>query len=298
MKKGTAFELAVATFVKKIAPDAKVYFDHKIKDRDTGSLRQVDVWIETRIANHYPLSILISCKDYKRKLNISHIGTFINEVRSTGASTGVIYSKSGFTKPAILKAKANGLSCCRLYENQPADCPEVVLFTHYISKPTLQPRYLDSCGIEGVYSWGDLLDLGTFENRKVYDELLEDYREACKRMINEGLSSKLPSGSTFIVMYQLYNGGYLKMALDIRFRHFRGKISAHIVDGSYCLDDGKFHGKQSGPVIDTQSVHPGPGWEEIPWTDDLPPQTSIMIFGGGLPIPDQLQKLRSKRFSV
>lgn len=298
MKKGKAFELAVLAFVKKLAPDAKVCFDHKVKDRDTGSLRQVDVWIETRIANHYPLSIFVSCKDHKRKLDISDIGTFINEVRSTGASTGVIYSKSGFTKPAIHKAKTNGLSCCRLYEHQPADCPEVILFNHYVCKPTLQPRYVDSSEVKGVSTWGDLLDLRTLCDRRVYDEFLEDYWAASKRHISEGFSSKLPRGFSAKAMYRLLGGGHVTMILEVHFRYFRGKLSAHIVEGSYCLDEGRFHGKQAGPVVDTQSIHPGPGWEEIPWTDDLPSQTSIMIFGGGEPVPEQLAELRRKPLSI
>ena len=59
-KPGRKYEEAVYAFAKTLDPSAEVLFDHKMPDRDTGELRQCDVWINAKFAGHWPLSILIS----------------------------------------------------------------------------------------------------------------------------------------------------------------------------------------------------------------------------------------------
>jgi hypothetical protein len=68
--KGKDFEHAVFAMLQALGPDAKIYFDHKIPDRDTGTSRQCDAWIEGLFLDHFPIKYLISCKDKSRKLNI------------------------------------------------------------------------------------------------------------------------------------------------------------------------------------------------------------------------------------
>jgi hypothetical protein len=60
---GKAFEKAVYAFARKLDPNADVIFDAKIPDRDTGKMRQCDVWINAKFGGHWPISILVSCKD-------------------------------------------------------------------------------------------------------------------------------------------------------------------------------------------------------------------------------------------
>ena len=81
-RKGKQFEDAVHRFAKAINPEAKVFFDHHVPDREAGTPRQCDVWIETTIGNHWPIAIYVSCKDYRRKLDISHIDNFIRETQA------------------------------------------------------------------------------------------------------------------------------------------------------------------------------------------------------------------------
>ncbi len=302
MKKGKAFELAVHDFVKRLAPNAKVIFDHKVKDKDTGSYRQVDVWIETLIENHFPLSILVSCKDYKRKVDIAHIGTFINEVRSTGANTGIIYSSSGFTKTAIKKAHSNGLSCCRLYENQPADLPEVLFLTHYLVKPAFKIHFIEATGIDKtINTWGDLLDLITVGNKTVYQELVDDFTQFNKTFENElPKTTKLsfPKSQRLSLKYECSDGSNLFLYLDIIYKYFKGKIEAQIINGSYCINNRSFLGSQSGPVIDMKSSNPGPGWVEVPEPSDLNFNSCIAFLTGGLPDSEQMEKVKQKPLSI
>ncbi|MEH0021948.1 MAG: restriction endonuclease [Desulfobacter sp.] len=301
MKQGKAFELAVHDFVKRLAPNATVIFDHKVKDKDTGSYRQVDVWIETSVENHFPLSILVSCKDYKRKVDISHIGTFINEVRSTGANTGIIYSSSGFTKTAIKKARSNGLSCCRLYKNQPADFPEILFLTHYLVKPAIKIHFVEANGInKTINTWGDLLDLITVENKTVYQELVDDYTHFNKRFENDSPKTTqfgLPKSQRLSLKFECLDGSNLILYLDIIYKYYKGKTEAQIINGSYCINNRSFSGRQSGPVIDMQGSNPGPDWEEVPEPSDLN-SSCIAILKGGLPDPKQIEKLKQKPISI
>jgi hypothetical protein len=158
-KPGRKYEEAVYAFTKTLDQAAEVLFDHKEPDRDTGELRQCDVWIKAKFAGHWPLSILVSCKDQKRKLNASDIGVFCDEKRSTGASTGVIYSRSGFTRPAVKKAQANGISCCRLYDNEPADLPTAIWLEHFLCKSTIELRSSKTQTENRLGTWNDLFNL-------------------------------------------------------------------------------------------------------------------------------------------
>jgi hypothetical protein len=135
---GSEFEEAVFRFAKTLDLQAEILFNQSIRDRDTGEPRQCDVWINAKLGGHWPLSILISCKDHKRKLHSGDIGTFRDEVRSTGASTGVIYNRTGFSKPALRKAQASGYPCCRIYQNEPADIPSSICFDQFACHPQIR----------------------------------------------------------------------------------------------------------------------------------------------------------------
>lgn len=165
-KPGRRFEEAVYAFAKTLDPAAEVLFDHRVKDRDTGEPRQCDVWINAKFAGHWPLSILVSCKDHKRRLNAGDIGAFCDEKRSTGASNGVIYSKSGFTKPAVTKAQINGISCCRLYDNEPSDPPASFWIEHFACKPVIQVSLFTNPTEFRLTTWNDLFNLPVEEDKR------------------------------------------------------------------------------------------------------------------------------------
>src|SRR5262245_60861561 len=96
------FEKAVARFVAALDPKARVRHDVRPLDKHTRKPRQRDIWVDTSIGGVIPLSILISCKRYKRRLDQQHVDAFHGELLSSGANKGVLYSYSGFTSDAIL----------------------------------------------------------------------------------------------------------------------------------------------------------------------------------------------------
>jgi hypothetical protein len=102
---GRDFEKAVYEFCRALDPDAQVLFDHKVRDIDTGEWRQADAWVSYRVMGHFPVSLLISCKDHSRPVGTGVLESLSAEVKSTRAHAGVLYSRSGFTKTASRKGK-------------------------------------------------------------------------------------------------------------------------------------------------------------------------------------------------
>ena len=284
---GKDFEIAVYNFVKTLDPDSEVIFDHKIPDKDTGTLRQCDVWINAMFKGHWPLSILVSCKDWDKKIDIGEIGKFINEIKSTGASFGVIYSRVGFTKPALKKAKANGISCCRLYQNEPADIPELLIFQPFVCSPSIRIDLLS--GIPGgeISTWNDLYHLEV-----VYKDIKFTIIDLITKFFHEGETKSMANRDekcgTFPDWYSDFQvtveGQSLELLIRVagRWKYFRSNMEAILVDGSYVIDKQIFSGTQSGPFINIKSAHPGDAWEEI-GEDELilPSQRMVAVLHRG-----------------
>jgi len=294
--RGKQFEKDVYAFVKALDPKAQVLFNHKVPDKETGSLRQVDVWIKAELGGHIPISILISCKDYKRKLNIAHIESFAQEVQSTGASTGVIYSSSGFTRNALQKARAKGLNCCRLFRNQPADIPDRLVFWTYCCTPRIGLFLIEPDAKvlkdRNLVYWDDLLDMEVLPDTTLLDWL------GCQYAHREQLApNPQKTGNIFPQNWQLdfsfsaeSNASWVfKMRVSGSWRIYQGKREAHLLRGSYCFSSDSFSGNMLSPPVDTKEP-PGPGWELIdgPVTH-ASNRCAVFIFGG----PDVKASIRT-----
>ena len=277
-RSGREFEEAVYAFVKTLDPSAEVIFDHRIPDRDSGRLRQCDVWINANFGGHWSLSILVSCKDRGksgRKLGSGDIGTFCDEVRSTGASMGVIYCNTGFSAPAIRKAKANGIACCRLYQNEPADIPEAIWLDHFLCKPTVQLGL--SAQAEGwqQWTWDEVFDTSVRldeDTITVLDLVAKVYADAeAEAMQRVDLQKPIPvDWRRGFVMEGTETPSEIRLTVVGGWKWYGARSEAILLDGSYCLSDGSFRGSLYGPAIDTRGDHPGEAWVEI----DAPDVTS------------------------
>lgn len=269
-KPGREFERAVYEFVRTIDPNAKVYFDHKVADCHTGTPRQVDVWVEAKVMNHFQQTFAISCKDHKRPLNISHIGTFLDEIRSTGASSGIIYSRSGFSKNALKKAKANGVSCCLLLQNDAPPVPECLFVRSYLAQPQAAIDVCERTGtFDSIATWGDVFALPVAKGSKtatMLDLMEEGYFELEKDLLGSARRGELtpPSGSSKCTICQDGDSeSRLSVRLRIFWRYYSGRLEAHFMNGSYCFDNKHFAGTQFGPTIALKDDPPGPGWEPV-----------------------------------
>ncbi len=297
-KPGRDFEEAVYAFANTLDPKAEVLFDHQIPDRDTGELRQCDVWINAKFGEHWPLSILVSCKDHRRKLHVGDIGTFCDEVRSTCADMGVIYSRTGFTAPAIAKAKANKISCCKLYQNEPADIPLAVYFNQFVCHPTIQLSLQTDLKESGYKTWDDLFALSDCnETQTMLDGLAEAFRKGEECSLAEGRRLLEQKEAFFPPNWQqnLSTEGEedkrIFFTLMGRWRRYRSSIEATLLNGSYCFSNGAFKGEVIGPSIDTKGPHPGEAWTEIMDEVEAYPQSaSILITLSGGDVKSTLKE--------
>lgn len=280
MKRGKQFEVAVHKFVQALAPDATVLFDHKVPDRTLrGRLRQVDCWVETAVLGLYPVSIAISCKDHSRPLTIGAIETFRSEIESVGATFGVLYSASGFTEDAPEKATAWNICCCRLYQNEPAEVPERIWLWGYCSHSACSLTLADVKPGLAVLTWADVLEsrLGAGDER-VIDRLVEEYQKQERSAIDQAARNRgIPDG--WSADYEFHDGTthvpFFRIIVRAWWRVFRGRMEAHLLNGSYCFANKSFVGQLSTPPIDTWSSHPGEWWEEVQWSD-VPPTDRVL----------------------
>lgn len=285
------FEKAVAKFVAALDPKAQVKHDAKLLDVHTNTPRQRDVWVEAKVCHHFPVKILISCKRENRKLNQQDIDAFNGEFISSGAQLGVIYSYSGFGSKAIDKAQKLGISCCRLFENQPADIPESLIF---MSSFCCSPRISLSVVAPldhywKIKTWGDLFPL-QFDDEgspfSVIDAIVRSYYEGEKEALEQAKSDLFPSswGRILECTEEEPDKKSLKIIIRGHWNIYEGRLEAHLLKGSYNFSNDEFMGSLSTPVIDTYSSHPGPGWillDAPPQKSNLRPLRSVCIKTGG-----------------
>jgi len=281
------FEKDVWAFVKALDPAAQVLFDHKVRDKDTGSLRQVDAWINAKFGKHIPISILVSCKNYTRKLDVTHIERFAAEVSATCASTGIIYSSFGFTRPALAKANSKGLSCCRLFRNEPAHIPDRLVFWSYCCTPRIALFLIEPNAKllkeRKILYWDDLLDMQVTKDETLLDHIATDF------LRYEQLAAKpKAAGNLFPQNWQVEfafspetkPSWLFKMRVSGSWKIYRGRRDAHLLNGSYCFSNKSFSGSMTSPPIDTKEP-PGPWWQPIDrHLKDLPdPRMVAILFG-------------------
>lgn len=92
-------EILVAQIQRELAPDAEVTHNVKLKGRDSGQMRQVDVLVKQPIGQ-YEINIAIDCKDYADPVDVNGVGEFATMLRDIGANKGAMVAPKGFTQGA------------------------------------------------------------------------------------------------------------------------------------------------------------------------------------------------------
>lgn len=87
----------------------------RLRDRDTGRLREHDVLI-TWDHGHHQITTAIECRDRKRPVGVPDVEAFADKCASTGVHNGVIVSATGFSQSARNKAEVRAIGCMKLEE--------------------------------------------------------------------------------------------------------------------------------------------------------------------------------------
>lgn len=107
-KSGKNFENLVAKIEKASARSAEVKQNDYLLDFTTGKKREVDITIRSKVAE-YPILIIVECRDHKKPVGSGYIEEIRTKRDCVKADKAVIVSSSGFSEPAIQKAKNFGI---------------------------------------------------------------------------------------------------------------------------------------------------------------------------------------------
>ena len=106
--------------------------------------RQIDVLVETTVAGLH-LRTIIECRDYNKRLDITHLDGLHSKMQDVNANKAVLVSRKGFSKKAVNKAQRLGITLCTL-NNPEIELRDVGLELpvafYEISKIDFSPRFL------------------------------------------------------------------------------------------------------------------------------------------------------------
>lgn len=301
---GRAFESAVAAFVQGLSPNTKVLTRQKVRDRRSGAMREVDLWIETEYAGHLPLRIHGSCKDYGRRLDIGEIDAFQGELDSSGANLGVIYSSHGFSPRAVEKAESIGVSCCHLLDGAPPPTPTALRWTqHCFRRNRLLIEVISASEeVRQLKTHAELFGLqvnveGSTEPVTLAAYAEEGFREAEQESVKAAEDPFSAPHDFSVEVTRSTPGGepVLVVRLTGSWRCYEARIEAYRINGVYRANDGRIIGQISGPSIDTQGLEPGPGWIEL---KERPQRVQVAWFFSGGSIGEVLRGSLPVRWPV
>lgn len=119
-KTGRSFEQLVARIQKCVHDRAEIGENEKLRDDDTGRLRQIDITIRLSDGPTEFLGI-VEVRDRSRPVGVRYVEEISGKRRSVKADAAFLVSKSGFTKTALTKAKQLGIRALSYEEAQSAD---------------------------------------------------------------------------------------------------------------------------------------------------------------------------------
>jgi len=214
-------------------------------------------------------------------LHSGDIGTFCDEIHSTGASTGVIYCSTGFTSPALKKAKVNGIACCRLYRNEPPDIPEVIWLEHFTCKASVRLALNTDFTANELKTWDDVFDIefeGEGRSTTVLDAIAEAFGSGEEETVSKAKErGSFPDDWQTVLTFDLDEiKGELQALIVGHWKVYRARMEAILLDGSYCLSDKSFQGSLTGPAIDVRGYHPGEAWMEMRDDESVPSSNKVI----------------------
>lgn len=100
------YQMAVGALYEELEGVGKVRHNIMLKDRNTGQLRQVDIWVSMKLKEH-EINLLIDAKYRKDAINVKQVEEVLSLAQAVGADKAVIVAPNGWTQPAERKAKSH-----------------------------------------------------------------------------------------------------------------------------------------------------------------------------------------------
>jgi len=97
------------------SPNVKVESPKRLRDKDTGRLREHDV-VLTFTQAHHEFLLALECRDRSRPVGVPDVEAFHAKCLRTGIGRGLMVSPNGFTKTALRKAESYGIGYLKLQE--------------------------------------------------------------------------------------------------------------------------------------------------------------------------------------
>ena len=97
------YEIYITRHFQRAFPDATIRHDVKRVGVVSKAKRQIDILIEDRIAG-IDISIVVDCKYFSKKINVTHIDSFVGFLADVQASKGVLITNKGYSKTAYNRA--------------------------------------------------------------------------------------------------------------------------------------------------------------------------------------------------
>ncbi|MCC7260070.1 MAG: restriction endonuclease [Alphaproteobacteria bacterium] len=122
VRDGKYFHMLVESIERAIHhdPNATIESPKRLRDIDTGRLREHDVVITFR-QNHHEIRVALECRDRSRAVGVPDVEAFSKKCEKTSIHKGVIVSAKGFRKTALEKAKILNIDCLQLKEAEKFD---------------------------------------------------------------------------------------------------------------------------------------------------------------------------------
>jgi len=114
-QKGKAFEKLIAWIQESVHNKADIETNKRIRDVDTGRYRQIDITIKLSDGPTEFLGI-VEVRDRTSKVGVRYVEEVASKRKSVKADAVFLVSKSGFTKPATIKAEKLGIRLLTLEE--------------------------------------------------------------------------------------------------------------------------------------------------------------------------------------
>jgi hypothetical protein len=211
----------------------------------------------------------VSCKNYNKQLDQQDIDAVIGELRSSGANKGVVFSRLGFAKDALLKAKKNDIECCSLVnsENLQRIIPDSLIIKQYIRKPTHNYK------LTGISNQEEARRFFFSNIKESAEPVINHISEFLVNLQDESLKNKAePISKQYnLSSTEFFHNIQIELMFDWNF--YSSDLKATIVNGYYNFGDAELKGEMVFPMINKDDPNFGPEWSKC----DRPTTTNYIL---------------------